>query len=104
MMKKILLLILFAISNVLSAYIVIHLKEMSETSLIFQRNLKESEDLHLIIDTLIANIRCDPTATVSKLVVLRNNIPISYEGVNVKIELINCGLLDSKISQQSLNP
>ena len=52
--------------------------------------------MHLLIDTVIINIKKDPSETITKLEILRNNTPITYEGMNVKEELINCGLIQEQ--------
>ena len=62
----------------------------------FQHNIKKCEDMHLLIDTVIINIKKDPSETITKLEILRNNTPITYEGMNVKEELINCGLIQEQ--------
>ena len=94
-LKEIIIFAAFIISNLCIAYLAYRSRDIEIVSNIFNKNITKCEDLHLIITAIEENLQSDPSNLLSKLELLRERTPISYEGYNLKNELIACGLMEN---------
>ncbi|MGI6356340.1 MAG: hypothetical protein GX937_15375 [Lentisphaerae bacterium] len=94
-LKGIIIIAAFVISNLCTGYLAYRSRDIEIVSNIFDKNITKCEDLHLIITAIEDNLQSDPSNLLSKLELLRERTPISYEGYNIKNELIACGLMEN---------
>ncbi len=94
-LKEIIIFAAFIISNLCIAYLAYRSRDIEIVSSIFDRNIKKCEELYMIITAIEDNLQSDPSNLLLKLELLKQRIPISYEGYNLKNELIACDLMEN---------
>ena len=99
MKRKVIICSIIILTNFITAFVAIlatslyiNLCYLGRT---FEHNIKECEEINLIVNAIISNIQLDPSETIMKLELFRNNTPVTYEGINVRKELIRSGLITS---------